>query len=82
MVKEPGCTQCQGGMPVFYPVSGQEMEIPQINMPPPIGMPIMENPFAQNPLMYMEYMYMYYKFMCKYLEYMEKCKEYNKRTCD
>ncbi len=65
-----------GGMMGCYP--GME---PEMGMVPPMGpqmMPYMENPLMQNPMMYMEYMYMYYKYMCKYMEYLEKCKEHNK----
>lgn len=75
MMKEfGGVHNCQGGMMGYCTGSEQNMDMPQMSMP------FLENPMTQNPLMYMEYMYTYYKFMCKYLDYLEKCKEYNKKT--
>ena len=65
-----------GMMPQTLPYMGQ--------VSPYMGQQMM--PYAdsatQNPTMQMEYMYMYYKCMCKYLEYMEKSKEYNKKCRD
>lgn len=50
---------------------GPEMMSPQMMMP-------FQDPMMQNPMMHMEYMYMYYKYMCKYLDYLEKCKCHKK----
>lgn len=66
------------GMIGYSPNGDTAADFTQMGMPK-MGMPYAENPFMQNPMMHLEYMYMYYKYMCKYLEYLEKCKEYQKK---